>query len=458
MATETRKPSSPRAARPRLRILAALLLGVGLGGTAVYAHTSGLLAPLYHALGLHDLGGHLAGHAEAPPAPGGHAGHGGTARPQGGGEPSKLPGYSIVTVPPERQQLIGVRTGKVERDRLLMHIRAVGIIEPDQTRLARIQTRISGWVTKVYVNFVGKDVKKGDPLLELYSPDLLATQEEYLLALEGMAAEGQTAAQKRLLTATRRRLELWGVAPQELEELHKTRKARETLLLRAPIGGRVLERNVLGGSYVEPALELYRIADLSVVWLQAKIYEYELPHIELKQPVHVALLSQPEQEVCAQVSFIEPAVQEMTRTVKVRVAIDNPQGTFLPGMYASLKIDHDMGEGLLVPDSAVLHTGEDRAIAFRVLPEGRFEPVAVDLGGQFGERYRVRSGLKQGDTVVTSAVFLIDAESRLKSAVGMMGGHQHGAAAGQGAEPKPPPGPASGAKKPAAGGHGHHHH
>ncbi len=148
MTTETTKTSDRHAARPRLRVLAALLLGVGLGGGAVYAHTSGLLAGLYHALGLHDLAGHPAAHEGARPGPGSHAGHGGPATPQGGGEASKLPGYSVVTISPGRQQLIGVRTGKVERDRLLMSIRAVGIIEPDQTRLARIHSRVSGWVTK----------------------------------------------------------------------------------------------------------------------------------------------------------------------------------------------------------------------------------------------------------------------------------------------------------------------
>jgi Cu(I)/Ag(I) efflux system membrane fusion protein len=453
MADETMKPSENRAHRPRLRVLLALVLGIALGAGAVYAHMSGMLAGFYHALGLHDLAGHPAAHDGTQPAPGGHAGHGGMAMPQTAGEPSRLPGYAVVTVPPERQQLIGVRTGKVERGRLLMFIRAVGIIEPDQTRLARIHTRVSGWVTKVHVNFVGQDVKKGDPLLELYSPDLLATQEEYLLALKSWEEAGKPEGQRRVLDATRRRLELWGVAPQELAELHKTRKARETLLLRAPLGGRVLDRNVLEGNYVEPATELYRIADLSVLWLQAKIYEYELPHIELKQPVHVSLLSDPKKEVKGLVSFIEPIVQEATRTIKVRVAIDNPKGVFLPGMYANLKIDHDMGEGLLVPESAVLRTGE-RALAFRALPAGRFEPVEVELGGQFGERYRVRSGLAEGEAIVTSAVFLIDAESRLKSAVGMPGGHQHGAG-GQGAEPAKKPAPK---KAPAAGDHEHHHH
>lgn len=454
---DTRTVRDSRRPRAPLRVVLGLLLGVILGAGVVYTHMSGLLAPLYHSLGLHGLAGNSAAHQEAGVAPSGHAGHGGGALASASGEPSTLSGYSIVTLPPARQQLIGVRTGKVQRDRLLMSIRAVGIVEPDQTRLARLQTRISGWVTKVYVNFVGQQVKKGDPLLELYSPDLFTTQQEYMTALEGLTASERVDTQRSLAALARRRLELWGVAKEELDELQRTRKARETLRLRAPISGRVMERNVLEGSYVEPATELYRIADLSVVWLQAKIYEYELPHIEINQPVHVSLLSQPDKEVTGKVSFVEPVVQEMTRTVKVRVAIDNPQTEFRPGMYANLKVDHDMGEGLLVPESAVLRTGE-RAIAFRALTAGRFEPVEVKLGAQFGERYQVLAGLSEGETVVTSAAFLIDAESRLKSAAGMPGGHQHGSAGGNGSPPAPQQSPQPKADKTApAGTHEHHH-
>jgi Cu(I)/Ag(I) efflux system membrane fusion protein len=367
----------------------------------------------------------------------------------GSGEPSKIPGYSVVEISPERQQLIGVRTGHAKRDRLLMSIRAVGIIEPDQSRLYRPHTRISGWVTKVYVNFVGQNVKKGDPLLEIYSPDLLATQEEYLTALEG--------GQKPLAAMARRRLELWGVPADEIRDLEKTRKARETLTLPSVITGRVLERNVLEGARVEPEMELYRIADLSVVWLQAKIYEYELPHIEIGQPVRIILASQPDKEIKGKVSFVEPVLQETTRTVKVRVTIDNPKDEFKPGMYADLVIAHDMGEGLLVPESAVLRTGV-RNLAFRVLPENRFEPVEVKLGPyQFNERFQVLAGLSEGDEIVTSAGFLIDAESRLKSATSAMSGHQHGARAAPSQKTPSPPTPKAGEEKKPGAGHEHHH-
>jgi Cu(I)/Ag(I) efflux system membrane fusion protein len=365
-----------------------------------------------------------------------------------------VPGYSVVQITPERQQLIGVRIGKVQRGRKLMSIRAVGIIEPDQTRLARVHTRISGWVTRLHVNFVGQDVKKGDPLLELYSPELLQTQLDYLLALESAQSLNRSAASRRLVSAARRRLELWGVPPDEIKQLEKTRKARDTLRLRAPISGRVLQRSVREGSYVQPAEDLYRIADLSVVWLQAKVYQYELPHIELNQPVRVTLPSGPNVEMQGKVSFVEPVLQEAARTVNVRVALANPRGVLRPGMYADLLIDHDMGRGLLVPESGLLRTGE-RSLAFRVLPGKRFDPVEVKLGARFKDRFEVLGGLKEGDEIVTSAAFLIDAESRLKSATGAMGGHQHGSKPDK---PSPAAPPAKGEHQGHEGHSGHEGH
>jgi Cu(I)/Ag(I) efflux system membrane fusion protein len=406
--------------------VAGVIVGLLAGAAALYAHFSGFLTPMYHAVGLHSMAkqseqhGH-AGHEEMPEMPG-MSGMKMSGKMEQA-EPSEVSGYSIVKITPDRQQLIGIRTGKVERDRLLMSIRTVGIIEPDQTRLSRVHTRISGWATKVHANFVGQNVEKGDPLLEIYSPDLLATQQEYLIARSSLEATGMGQLQSRLADSSRRRLELWGVPEDEILELERTKKARDTLTLRSHITGRILERNLQEGSYVEPAMELYRIADLSMVWLQAKIYEHELPHIELNQPVHVTLPSQPGEQFQGKVSFIEPVLQEMTRTVKVRVEIDNAKDLLKPGMYADLKIEHDMGEGLLVLESAVLRTGE-RAIAFRVLPEGRFEPVEVKLGSRFEERFEVLGGLEDGDEVVTSGNFLIDSDSRLKSATGAMG-HQH---------------------------------
>jgi membrane fusion protein, copper/silver efflux system len=418
------------------RTLATLcIVAVAVAGSIAVAHYSGWLNPVYHRIGWHNLmqmaKEPTSGNLSASSA---HAGHSGMDMPELGGpgmspadsaQPSGLPGYSTVTIDSERQQLIGVRIGEVKRDKLQMSIRAVGIIEPDQTRLARIQTRINGWVTRLYVDYVGQAVKKGDPLLELFSPELLTTQQEYLIA-RGRQQINTGTGSLDLAGAALRRLTLSGVSPEEIAELQRTGEPRDTLILRSPIEGRVLERNVFEGSFVEPAEELYEIADLSVVWLQAKIYEFELPHIEIGQPVIVTIASQPNDPFPGKVTFVEPVVQEATRTVKVRVEIDNQQERLKPGMYADLMIEHDMGEGLLIPESAVLRTGE-RAICFRSLPEGRFEPVEVKLGGRFGDNYEILSGLQDGEKIVVSAGFLIDSESRLKATTsGSAGGHKHG--------------------------------
>lgn len=414
-----------------LRFILGTLLGIVLGGGAVALHFSGRLTEVYHKIGLHSLAAKSRREPEseltAPKAdehagmPGmvmnEHAGHATSAT-----EPA-VSGRAAIVMSPLRQQAIGVKIGAVERDRLLMSIRAVGIIEPDQTRLVRIQTRISGWVAKAFVNYVGQDVKRGDPLLEIYSPDLLATQEEYLVTLAAQESMKDNLQESALLRSTRRRLELWGVPDEEIDELKKTRKSRDTLVLRSPIAGRVLERNLLEGSYVEPANVLYRIADLSVVWLQAKIYEYELPHIEVGQKAMVSLLSEPAVQFEGRISFVEPIVEEMTRTVRVRVEIANQGDAIKPGMYADLRLMHDMGEGLLVPDTAVLRTGE-RAIAYRALSGDRFEPVEVKLGGRFGDRLEVLEGLAEGEKVLISAVFLVDSESRLR-ATSAGGAHHH---------------------------------
>jgi Cu(I)/Ag(I) efflux system membrane fusion protein len=408
------------------------VVGAVVGGAAAAAHVSGRLDPVYHKLGWQAL----ASRQEAPTKGGGAdagqdemdmPGMPGMKMPamsMSAAEASRVPGHAIVAIAPERQQLIGVRKGKVVRDKLLMSIRAVGIIEPDQMKLARVQTRVKGWVTEVFVNFVGQNVNKGDPLVAIYSPNLVETQQEYLIALKLPDKPGQTATESPLAASALRRLKLLGVPDDEIAELEKTRKARDTLTLRSPADGRVLDRNVLEGSYVEPTTELYRIADLSTVWLQAKIYEFELPHVEPGQAATVTLVAEPDRQFPGRVSFIEPVVQELTRTVKVRVEIDNRQDLLKPGMYADLTIEHDMGTGLLIPDAAVLRTGE-RDLAFRALPEGRFEPVEVKLGARFGERWEILGGLDEGDEIVISAGFLIDSESRLKSTASI-GGHKHG--------------------------------
>jgi Cu(I)/Ag(I) efflux system membrane fusion protein len=224
-----------------------------------------------------------------------------------------------------------------------------------------------------------------------------------------------------MASSSLRRLELWDVPAEEIEELERSGKPHEYLTLRSPLTGIVLEKDVFAGQYVTAQSKLYVVADLSTVWVQAKVYEYELPHVELGQPASVTLPGLPEQEFAGKIVFIEPTVDETTRTVQVRVELPNEKGLFKPGMFAHIAIEHAMGDGLLAPASAILRTGE-RDIAFRA-EEDRFTPVEVKISEwKYGDRFHVVKGLNEGDEVATSANFLIDSESRLRAGGGQMPG------------------------------------
>ncbi|MBI3821311.1 MAG: efflux RND transporter periplasmic adaptor subunit [Planctomycetes bacterium] len=318
---------------------------------------------------------------------------------------SDLPGYAKVNVNSGVQQRIGVKIGKVEEAPLEMSVRAVGIIRPNEAKLTRVHLRTEGWVEKLYVNFTGQEVKEGEPLLAIYSPQFLTTQQEYLSALESK--------NQNLADLAKRRLQLWGVSDQELEKLQASKKALTNLVLRASLNGSVLTKNVLKGEFVTSQTELYTIADLSTVWAQAKVYEYELPHVQLGQPATVTVPGLPDKTFAGKVVFIQPTVDEATRTVQVRVELANKERVFKPGMFVHFEIKHEMGKGLLVPTSAVLRTGE-KDIVFRTEADDLFVPVEVKISPiKFGDRFQVLKGLKAGDQVVTSGNFLIDSESRL---------------------------------------------
>jgi membrane fusion protein, copper/silver efflux system len=340
------------------------------------------------------------------------------------GTMSDVPGHATVMIPGELQQRIGVRIGRVERGPLKMSVDALGIVQPDETKVARINIKTEGWVDKLFVNFVGQTVCKGDPLLSIYSPQFLSTQQELLNSLRAELTLGGE--QQPLSEAARRRLELWDVPPDEIDQLVRTGKPHKDLVLKSPISGTVLERNVFEKQYVTPEKELYVIGDLSTVWVQAKVYEYEIPHVELGRPATVTIPSLPDRQFTGKVVFIQPTVDEITRTVQVRIELPNEEGIFKPGMFAQISIQHPMGDGLLVPISAVLQTGE-RNIAYRVEPGDHFVPVAVKISPiQFGECYQVLEGLKEREQIVTSANFLIDSESRIRLGGGSMAGMDHG--------------------------------
>lgn len=335
-----------------------------------------------------------------------------------------------VQIAPERRQLIGVKTGPVERRRLRKTVRANGRIDFDERRLATVSTKVGGWVEELYVDFTGAYVKKGQPLLAIYSPELVATQEEYLAARRA-AGELQrspypevASGGRALAEAARRRLALWDVSEGEIREIERSGAARRTLTLHSPYAGFVLERMVTRGMRIEPGMGLYRLADLSVVWVWADVYEADLPHIGRGTAATVRATALPGRETTARVVFISPTLDPQTRAARVRLELANPDGRFKPEMFAEVVFVVDLGERLAVPESAVIDTGA-RRVAILDRGEGVFEPRAIETGLRAEGWVEVVRGLAPGERLVTSANFLIDSESRLKEAVGGMAGHAH---------------------------------
>lgn len=334
---------------------------------------------------------------------------------------SGVPGHAEVVIPAEIQQRIGVTVGQVVKSPLRMSVDTVGIVGLNEPKVSHVHLRTEGWVEQLFVNYTGQVVHEGDPLLSIYSPDFLSTQQEYLNARQ---AERRTESADRssLAELALLKLELWGVSREELDKLEKAKKPQKNLILRSPQEGTVVVKNAFKGQRVTPQDELYVVADLSTVWVQAKVYTYELPHVEVGQPATVTIPDLSEREFAGKVVFIQPTVEESTRTVQVRIELDNRKGLLKPGLFAHVNIAHTMGEGLLVPTSAIVRTG-DHSIAFRAESGDRFVPVEVKISAwKFGDRFHVLEGLRAGDKVVTSANFLIDSESRLRLGGGGMAG------------------------------------
>jgi Cu(I)/Ag(I) efflux system membrane fusion protein len=347
----------------------------------------------------------------------------GMSKPPAGAPPSSGPplssGYAEVQIAPEVQQRIGVTTGRVEKTQLVMNIRTVGIVRPNETKVAHIHLKTEGWVEKLFIAVTGQKVKAGDPMLSIYSPAFFAAQREFLAALQ-YNRTAPSEAQRTVVETTRQRLALWDVPKSTIDELERTGRPSKSLILRSPISGTILEKKAFEGQYVMPQAELYVVADLSTVWVQAKVFAYELPHVALGMPAKVTFPSLADRSFDGKVVFIEPVVEETARTVQVRVELNNADGTIKPGMFANVLVAHAMGSGLTVPTSAVIRTGE-RDIAYRAISADRFVPVQVKISPlQFEDVFQILDGLKAGDEVVTSANFLIDSESRLRAGGGGM--------------------------------------
>lgn len=355
--------------------------------------------------------------------PSDHAGH--TDMP--GMAPS---GYAPVPLTPESAARINLTTAAVEEREFTRQLRTVGVVTVDETRTAHVHPKVRGFIENIRVNFIGREVKSGEVLCEIYSQEVYAAEIEFLAILErqgagipgtGEFAEAEAAAQHKLLDAARRRLLLWDVPKSEVARLERTREARRTFPLVAPRSGVVVAKQAIEGMYVDSSMELYVLSDLSRVWVLADVYERDLGSVKVGDRAEL-LIEGIAQPTVAKVAFIPPTFEEATRTVKIRFELDNPERRYRPGSFATVNMDLPLGKGLAVPESAVIQTGM-RSIVF-VVGENAAEPREVKLGPLAGGFYRVDAGLFAGDKVATGAQFLLDSESRL-SATGGKTGHAH---------------------------------
>jgi RND family efflux transporter MFP subunit len=372
-------------------------------------------------------------------------------------------GPGVIAVSPATIQSMGVRTAKVEIKPLSRVTYAVGLVTFDERSLAVINTKVNGWVERLYANATGEPVRRGQTLLSIYSPELVSAQEEYLLALKNYQALAKSpvkemaAGARRLLEASRRRLAYFDISPSQIEALKNTGRVKKHLTLSSPVNGIVTRRLVTQGMYVKSGMSLLEVADLSTVWVDGEIYQYELPWIKVGQPVTMTLEYLPGETFPGTIDYIYPYLKASTRTAKIRLRFPNPRLKLKPEMFAQVKIESPVTrEAVVVPTDAVIDTGQKQHV-FLALGQGRFEPREVKLGvyGDGNHLREVLAGLKGGEDVVVSAQFLLDSESRFREAVQMMmpgmkmesgkeGGGAPGAMPGmkmEGEKAPPPPAP-----------------
>ncbi len=346
------------------------------------------------------------------------------------------PAKGAIQISPEKQQLIGVKYGTAEYSGGVHTFRAVGKVTYDETRIARVHARIEGWVDKVYVDFVGRQVEKGERLLTIYSPELVASQQEYLLALKadkllkGSPAEGTRGYGDSLLRAARRRLELFELSEEQIAQVARTGEPLTYVTLEAPISGYVTARNAFPKQRITPETELYQVADLSRVWIMADVFEYETPLVRLNQAATVSVSYLPGRKFNARVDYIQPDVDPQSRTLKVRLNAANPGLILKPDMYVDVEFRVAMPRRLSVPAEAVLDSGLRKTV-FVDRGNGYLEPRPVETGERFGDRIEILRGLRAGERIVTSGNFLIDSESQLRSAALGMTSQEKGGPAGQ---------------------------
>jgi RND family efflux transporter MFP subunit len=384
-------------------VLALVLVGAAVGTVALYGMGGGSQEESADPMEGHDHSAMAAGAQEAQP----------------------------VSLSPEASQRIGVTYATVSRGSLDRTVRTVGFVTFDETRLTTVNPKIEGWVERLFVDFTGAPVRAGQPLLEVYSPALVTAQEELLLAknlLEQTRDSGGARSRENaedLLAAARRRLEYWDVPQEEIQDIEERGTVSKTVTLRAPSGGIVVEKDIVEGARIMPGRDLYRIADLSRVWIEAEVFEKDLSLLREGQHGMVTFEAYPGETFHGSVTYIYPTVSSTARTGRVRLELANPGLKIKPGMYAEVELQGPpLDESLFAPRTAVLQTGA-RSVVFHRMPNGQLHPKEVVTGLTDRDRIQILSGLNEGDVVVASATFLIDAESNLGAAMAGMAGMDH---------------------------------
>ena len=338
----------------------------------------------------------------------------------------------VITIDPSVVQKIGVRVDTVNYSTLTKSIRAVGKLTVNETKQQSVNSKVMGWVEKLHTDFTGKPVYKGQPLLDIYSPELVSTQEEYLQAIDHEKAMAGSISQDAkngaagLAGSAKRRLQNWDISDNEISLLAQTRTVKKTMTLYSPVNGFIIEKMVVEGQNVMSGMELFRIADLSTIWVMTDIYEHELPWISIGQDAVVRLSYDSDKIYHGKVTFIQPVLNEETRTATIRIEIPNTSGSSLkPGMFATVEIQStSKKKQLIIDDQSVIKTGQKKVVIISN-GNGKFDPRLVETGLTADGKTEILSGLKSGELYVTSSQFLIDSESNIKTAIAQMLDHNH---------------------------------
>jgi Cu(I)/Ag(I) efflux system membrane fusion protein/cobalt-zinc-cadmium efflux system membrane fusion protein len=334
---------------------------------------------------------------------------------------------STISIDPVTMQNMGVRMGRVKRKTLIKYIRTLGNITYDETKIFTVNTKFNGWIENLYVNFVGQDVKKGQPLFDIYSPELVTAQEEYLLALKQYNSLAKISyprirdGAERLLKASLTRMRYWNLTEEQIEQIGKTGKTQKVITIYSPATGIVFKKKAFKGHYVKKGEHQYEIVDLSTIWVDVDVYEYELPWIRRGMAADMELAYIPGKRFKGRVLFIYPFLEAKTRTAKLRLAYSNPGYQLKPGMFANIYLKSVIAKSsLVIPQEAVIDSGV-RQIVFVTVGEGKFQAREVNIGLEGNDNeYQVLGGLEEGEEIVLSAQFMLDSESRLREAIQKM--------------------------------------